>query len=106
MERVKMEIKIMKPDDSQTYYSAEVHIPYIRYEGYQGRASNTIYPSSFRKEHEPTIAGLKTWVTSALGVGRRGRGDFNQFIIIGDNDDGLKCIVSKIGTRYHLMGEM
>jgi len=101
-----MEIKIMKPDDSQTYYSAEVHIPYSRYEGYQGRASNTIYPSSFRKEHEPTIAGLKTWVTSALGVGRRGRGDFNQFIIIGDNDDGLKCIVSKIGTRYHLMGEM
>ena len=105
-----MEIKIMKPDDSQQYFLTEVHIPFNQYKGnYQGGYRNMngqIYPSSFRSEHEPTIAAIKVWLMGSLGLGRRGRGDFNQFVIIGDKDDGLKCIVSKIGTRYHLMGEM
>ena len=103
-----MEIKIMKPDDSQQYFLTEVHIPFNQYKGnYQrGYGNGQIYPSSFRSEHEPTIAAIKVWLMGSLGLGRRGRGDFNQFIVIGDKDDGLKCIVSKIGTRYHLMGEM
>ena len=101
-----MELKIMKADDSQEYFTAEVHVPYNDTEGFRTRTNNTVYPSSFRGNHEPTIAAIKVWVTSVLGLQRKGRGNFNQFIIFGDKGLGLKAVVSKIGTRYHLMGEM
>ena len=68
----------MKPDDSQQYFLTDVHIPFNKYKGnYQrGYGNGQIYPSSFRSEHEPTIAAIKVWLMGSLGLGRRGRGEF------------------------------
>ena len=95
-----VELKIMRPDDSGEYYTTEVHGRLNSY------SFNTVHPNSFRREHEPTIAAIKNWVVTALGLSRRGIGNMNTYLTIGHVDNGLKVLINKIGTRYHLMGEM
>ena len=88
MERVKMvELKIMRPDDSGEYYTTEVHGRLNSY------SFNTVHPNSFRREHEPTIAAIKNWVVTALGLSRRGIGNMNTYLTIGHVDNGLKVLI-------------
>ncbi len=102
IEGVKMDLKIYTPDDSGKYYTAEIHI-----NGRMYNLNERISPNAFRSHHEPTIAAIKDWVTYSLGLTTRHRGEkFSELITIGDEVKGLKLMVNKIGTRYHLMGEM
>jgi hypothetical protein len=96
-----MELRIMKPDDSGEYYKTEVHTTKQAF-----NVSSAVYPSSYRREHEPTIAAIKEWVQGTLQLNRRGRKDYSTYVTIGPIDTGLTLLVNKIGTRYHLMGEM
>tara|TARA_R110002020_G_scaffold451048_1_gene664871 strand:- start:1737 stop:2906 length:1170 start_codon:yes stop_codon:yes gene_type:complete len=94
-------LKIYKPDDSGEYLETEVHTSY-RYS-----INDRVSPISFRSHHEPTVAALKQWVENTLRLNVRGRGEkMSEFITIGDEIKGLKLLINKIGTRYHLMGEM
>ena len=96
-----MKLKIYTPDDSGKFYEAEVHITRSYY------TNDRVHPNSYRNSHEPTIAAIKDWVSVALGLKVRGRSEkFAETIIIGSESQGLQLMVNKIGTRYHLMGEM
>ena len=97
-----MEINIMKADDSRGYYVTQLHIPYEE----KLFGPSAIYPSSYRGSHEPTIAAIKEWLNIRLGLTRKGVKKYSKYITIGDKETGLKVLINKIGTRYHLMGEM
>ncbi len=99
-----MELKIYTPDDSGKYYTTNIE---ISNNGYGVTCSDRISPNSFRNHHEPTIAAIKDWVNYALHLKQRGRSEkYSEMITIGDEVKGLKLMINKIGTRYHLMGEM
>ena len=98
-----MELKIYTPDDSGKYYTTNIEVSNKYYYSINDRIS----PNSFRNHHEPTIAAIKDWVNYALNLKQRGRSEkFSELITIGDEIKGLKLMMNKIGTRYHLMGEM
>jgi len=95
-----MNLKIYKPDDSGEFYTTEVHTQY-------NFSHDRVNPLSFRRMHEPTVSALKEWVVTSLRLNVRGRSEkVSEFLTIGPEVTGLKLMVNKIGTRYHLMGEM
>jgi len=108
-------VSILKPDDSRESNTTWVkfvgenngELPhYRRYYGYNNTSNNnSISPSSYRNAHEPTITALNKWLEGKFGLNRKGITDFNYTIYIGKKDP-LMLLFNKIGTRYHLMGEM
>ena len=109
-----MEFKIYTADDTYNYHSAYVDITSdIEYEpSYRRRrsrwdtGSNSVYPSQYRHTHDPTTEAISKWLTTQLKLNERGINDFNAFIRIGNEADPFIMMLSKIGTRYHLMGDM
>lgn len=107
-------VSIRKPDDSH-----EVNTTWIKFDGtndgkqqtysrwrYRSYSTNNIIsPSSYRYAHEPTITALNKWLEGKCGLNRKGITDFNYTIYIG-KEEPLMLLFNKIGTRYHLMGEM
>ena len=109
-----MELKIFTADDSTNYYSTFVSIKsdikfdtpkYRRYNRYY-EAEDCIHPIRFREHHDPTVSAISKWLNGKLHLNERGIGDFSAFIKVGYVDDPFTMMLSKIGTRYHLMGEM
>jgi len=109
-----VELKIYTADDSNKYHSTHIDIDTdIKYrETYRRRyrmnwnSADSVYPSQFRQSHDPTTEAISKWLINNLHINERGVSDFNAFIKIGKEDDPFTMMLSKIGTRYHLMGEM
>ena len=109
-----MELKIYTADDTSNYHSTYVEIESnIKYEHRERRYSryryietDAVYPSQYRHEHDPTISALSNWLTRSLNLKEKGISDFNAYIKIGCSKEPFTMMLSKIGTRYHLMGEM
>jgi len=109
-----VELKIYTADDSNKYHSTHIDIDSdIKYEeAYRRRyrmnwnSADSVYPSQFRHTHDPTTEAISKWLINNLKINERGVSDFNAFIKIGKIDDPFTMMLSKIGTRYHLMGEM
>jgi len=110
------EIKIYTADDSSNFNTTnlsvksdmkydyvEAHYRYRRYR--YAEQNDSVMPSRFTSESEPTIAALKHFLIRRLNLNKKGVSDFNTYITIG-NKEPLTILFSKIGTRYHLMGEM
>ena len=112
---ISCELKIYTADDSSNYHSTNIDIESdIKYEDVYRRRrynrlwSNTdsVYPSQYRNTHDPTTEAISKWLITNLKLNERGISDFNAYIKIGKIDDPFTMMLSKIGTRYHLMGEM
>ena len=111
-----MELKIYTADDSSNYHStffnAESDIKYDNvYRHRRNRYRNwssedCVYPMQFREHHDPTVASISKWLKNKLHLNERGISDFSSFIKVGDEHKPFTMMLSKIGTRYHLMGEM
>tara|TARA_R100000008_G_scaffold76535_2_gene56448 strand:+ start:333 stop:1607 length:1275 start_codon:yes stop_codon:yes gene_type:complete len=110
------EVKIYTADDSRKYASAWIKFvgtndgeetTYGRFSRrwYNRSEGNNINPNMFRSSHEPTIAATNKWLEEKCGLNRKGIRNFSYTIYIG-KDDPLMLLFNKIGTRYHLMGEM
>lgn len=106
------EILIKKPDDSNESSIAWVKFvgendgELTRYDGWRyHHDQNHINPSAYRYAHEPTITALNKWLESKCGLNKKGISNFNYTIYIGKKEP-LMLLFNKIGTRYHLMGEM
>ena len=114
------ELRIGTPDDSGNYNITlldiikDEELSKVRYNDrrrysnndYLYSPSNMIYPSKYRNHNEPTIAAINQYLKERLNLNRKGISDFNCYIKVGNADNPFTMLFSKIGTRYHLMGEM
>ena len=107
------EIKIYTADDSSNYNTTNLSVKsdmryeetYDSYRRYRYEQTDSVMPNRFTSESEPTIAALKYFLVRRLNLNKKGVSDFNTYITIG-KEEPLTILFSKIGTRYHLMGEM
>ena len=106
-------VSILKPDDTRDYNTTWIKFVgqnngeerYSRW-GYRSNSNNnSINPTSYRYSHEPTIEAINKWLESKFGLNKKGITDFSYTIHIGRKEP-LVLLFNKIGTRYHLMGEM
>jgi hypothetical protein len=103
-------VRIYSPDDARNSINTWIKFDgtnngETRHRFYYRHNSNDIWPTSQRNAHEPTVSAISQWLQSKLGLNRKGITNFNYTIYIG-KDDPLMLLFNKIGTRYHLMGEM
>ena len=109
-----MEFKIYTADDTNAYHSTYVNFKSnIEYEpSYRRRrtiwdtGNDSVYPSQYRHKHDPTVSAIYDWLVVKLKLKEKGIKDFSAYISIGNEDSPFTMMLSKIGTRYHLMGEM
>jgi hypothetical protein len=103
-------LKISTPDDSSNNYTTYFGISGDEYERHYGRYmfrnfnNNFINHSRNRSSHEPIIDGIKDWLTDNLGLRSKGRGEFTNYIKLGDPDNPCIIMFSKNGTRYNING--
>tara|TARA_R110000824_G_scaffold378854_1_gene570488 strand:- start:1185 stop:2426 length:1242 start_codon:yes stop_codon:yes gene_type:complete len=109
-----MSLKIFAADDSNKFYQTNIefesNIEYEVYHRYRHRyrseSGSSIYPSAYRHTHDPTTAAISKWLINKLHLNEKGIGDFHTYVKVGSEKDPFTMMLSKIGTRYHLMGEM
>ena len=108
------ELQIKTPDDSGKYYTTNVNFEGFNYNSEVGRNyhwrwsytnNNVISPNHNRSAHEPTIHAIKKWLSHKLGLGTRGRGDFNGRIIFElKSGETATIFLSKNNSRYSVQG--
>lgn len=106
-------VSIRKPDDTNETNTTWIKLvgenngELPHYRRYYGGTSNNniISPNSYRNYHEPTITAINKWLETKFGLNKKGITNFSYTIYIGKKDP-LMLLFNKIGTRYHLMGEM
>lgn len=106
-------LQIGKPDDSGTFSTTFVKFVGTNdgEEKWRSRYNTSnimtghIYPNQYRNNHEPTITAINSWIEAKCGLDRKGISNFSYTIYIGAVNP-LMLLFNKIGTRYHLMGEM
>ena len=106
------ELQIYTPDDSRRFHTTNIgFLGEVKSDiGYRYRSayydSNTITPNASRNTHEPTIEAIKGWLTRKLGINRKGSGEFQVYILLGDKKNPNMILFNKIGTRFHVNGFM